>query len=1314
MALGHWPRPFSFGGGAWPRSHCEPGHNSSRRQTLSGFLRRRTVRRLVAVASTSLTPLLLATCNDLILPAPPPADSLLTVTAPESLSIAINGALAIRDSVTVRWPQGGLLENAHLAWASLGTNVASVDTSGVIHARARGSDSIRVWVVSGSAGLYPPADTVPVRVIVAGMRPDGLTDLLSALGDSLACGARIEYLDANGSTISPTGLQPTCESSDTTITGDPAGGWIVARRNGNAAVRATLDTSGVDRDVTVQQRAAGVTITRPKGFVFRRRGETRQFEDSAWDRRGHFIVPRATVWKSSDPTIVSIDSTTGIATAHRDGEVLLQATLDSVADSQPAGVSIPCCLAFENAPSDAVAGAPITPLRVTARNSLGIVDTTASNNVVLSIRPGSGTTGANLRGIDTATARKGVATFSGLSIDSAGANYQLLARSSDLDSAASESFNVTPAPPILLQFARHPGDAIAGGSVGEVTIVIRDSLGNKTAAEDFVAMAITEGTGTAGANLRGTRVGRASDGIATFSDLNIDSAGTGYTLTANAAQRTGDESNQFSIVAGPAVRLAFTVQPTDAPAGSDISPAVRVTVQDSLGNTVKTSGDSVLVEIGNNPGGGTLSGTLKRRAVDGVASFPDLRISASGGGYTLVATAASLSADESDSFDISPPAAKLAFITTPGEGVAGAPLTPPLQVEVQDADGNRVTTASHPITMRIALGTGKIGARLRGDTVVAAESGLATFADLSIDSVGIGYQLTASAPGLAGTTSGGFNIVAAPPARLRFVSQPSDTDAGATIAPAIGVAVEDSLGNRVSAATDLVTIEIGNNAGGGILSGDNTQVPTDGVATFDDLSINVQGLDYTLKATATGLTDVESEGFDVRAGAVSGGNSSLTAAPASIVASSGSSSSTITVTARNANSIPVAGASVSLLVSGTDNTFSPPTGTTNGNGVFTSTFSSTKAEEKTISATIDGFSVVQQAIVTVNPTSATKLVFSGQPSDTRVNDDISPAPAVTVRDAFDNTASQYSGNVSVDFGDNLCGGTLSGTKNRIPQSGVATFSGLSVDVACDNYTLTATSGSLSVESETFDVYIPVPAAPVPSLPGNGSTTSDNTPTFDWSDPAYAYRYHLQVDNSGCSFPSPEINESNLSVSIYTPSNQLGDATYYWHVRARNSVGVWGNWSACWSVRVDAYSDMRVWLDYFDVVTDGDAGSEHGELFGALYVKTVFGDSVSIWERSSSNTLQVADSTFYYIGAYNDFTIRNTSAGAVSTFTVYLWLKEDDPFSNPDVGACERLYTWSEATRTWNSSGSSACAPPATLIGGGVEVRVGWSVGRRDP
>lgn len=104
--------------------------------------------------------------------------------------------------------------------------------------------------------------------------------------------------------------------------------------------------------------------------------------------------------------------------------------------------------------------------------------------------------------------------------------------------------------------------------------------------------------------------------------------------------------------------------------------------------------------------------------------------------------------------------------------------------------------------------------------------------------------------------------------KVGFVTQPSNTTAGATIGPAIQVAIQDASGALVN-ETSTVTIAIGNNAGAGTLSGTTVVSAVGGIATFNNLSINKSGVGYTLTATSGGLTSATSAAFNVTAGTAS-------------------------------------------------------------------------------------------------------------------------------------------------------------------------------------------------------------------------------------------------------------------------------------------------------------------------------------------------------------------------------------------------------------------------------------------------------------
>ena len=98
-------------------------------------------------------------------------------------------------------------------------------------------------------------------------------------------------------------------------------------------------------------------------------------------------------------------------------------------------------------------------------------------------------------------------------------------------------------------------------------------------------------------------------------------------------------------------------------------------------------------------------------------------------------------------------------------------------------------------------------------------------------------------------------------------------------------------------------------------------------------------------------------------------------------------------------------------------------------------------------------------------------MFSQQPGNGVAGSALSTQPKVTVQDAYGNTVSvDNSSVVALAIGTNPSSGVLSGTLTSTVVSGVATFSGLSINKVGTGYTLSATSGSLtSTISLGFDI-----------------------------------------------------------------------------------------------------------------------------------------------------------------------------------------------------------------------------------------------------
>ena len=519
-------------------------------------------------------------------------------------------------------------------------------------------------------------------------------------------------------------------------------------------------------------------------------------------------------------------------------------------------------------PHSATAGGTITPaVQVTALDAVGNPATSFVGNISVAITAGTGTAGASLGGTRTVAAVAGVAVFSTLSINLTGTGYTLTATSSGLTPAMSSAFNITAAAADSLVFTTQPIATTAGQAVTPaVQVAARDSLGNVvTSFTGNVTVAIAPGTGTPGAHLTGTTTLAAVAGVATFSTLKIDSAGSGYRLTASALGLSGTTSASFAITAGTATKLLFTVQPTTTTSGKTISPSVKVTATDALGNTNSTFSGNVTVAIGHNPSGGKLGGTVTVAAFGGLATFSTLSIDKAGTGYSLTAAATGLTGTTSAPFDITAGSATQLLVTVqPHNATAGVAISPAVQVSALDGAGNPATGFIGNVTVAITANTGTAGATLSGMRTVAATAGVAVFSTLSIDLAGSGYTLTASASGLTSAVSGSFNITPAAAAALFFTVQPTTTTAGAMITPAVQVTARDAFGNTATGFTGMVTIAIGTDPSGGVLSGTTTVNASAGIASFSTLSISLAGTGYTLAATASGVTGATSTAFNIQ------------------------------------------------------------------------------------------------------------------------------------------------------------------------------------------------------------------------------------------------------------------------------------------------------------------------------------------------------------------------------------------------------------------------------------------------------------------
>ncbi len=503
-------------------------------------------------------------------------------------------------------------------------------------------------------------------------------------------------------------------------------------------------------------------------------------------------------------------------------------------------------LTFTAQPGGGATGGVVFPNQPTVH-----AEDAAGNNIVglpitLSITPATGSPSGQLTCTTNplSTLGSGNAAFTGCKIDVAANGYKLRASASNAANVNSNAFNVSVGPADHLAFTSYPAASTVTPLVPQPTVSVVDAGGNVLTGDNRnITLGINLNPGTF--TCTGGLVRPANS---PYTGCSQTVAGSGYQLTATSTPvlPLSPAGALFTITSGPANKLAIcwgatlpcvTTPPATIQGGTPFTTQPVIRVQDASGNTVITDETSVValsILAGTPASGGP--GTLTCAAnsvtvVHGVGTFTGCRIDKAGIGYRLNATSTPIqTSGQSNVFNVVVgPAVKLGFLAQPTNVSAGQAITPAIQVAIQDAGGNTVTTGI-TATISLQFGTNPASGVLTcgNNNQATTVSGVATFSNCTINSQGAGYSLVATAIAvapniaLAPAQTNPFTVLA-PQAAISIVPSSSvvlwGVDVtlnvhfgtnGANKTFAIQVSKDNATWGTISAASALVTDANGN------------------------------------------------------------------------------------------------------------------------------------------------------------------------------------------------------------------------------------------------------------------------------------------------------------------------------------------------------------------------------------------------------------------------------------------------------------------------------------------------------------------------
>ncbi|MDQ7778768.1 MAG: sialidase family protein, partial [Planctomycetota bacterium] len=202
-------------------------------------------------------------------------------------------------------------------------------------------------------------------------------------------------------------------------------------------------------------------------------------------------------------------------------------------------------------------------------------------------------------------------------------------------------------------------------------------------------------------------------------------------------------------------------------------------------------------------------------------------------------------------------------------------------------------------------------------------------------------------------------------------------------------------------------------------------------------------------------------------------------------------------------------------------------------------------------------------------------------------------------------------------------------------------------------------GLVSTYSDDIILDMTPPAAPTLISPADLSYTSDQTPTFDWSDvsdPSVPVTYRLEIDDAD-DFLTPVIVKMDLLESAYTlsgtPPEYLTDGQYWWRVFAKDGADNPSPASSVWSFTVDIALPTIPTFELYDL-TSSHTDWTNSQTMGVTMTEDGTGSPVIRWLLKENTTPPTVEEM---LAAQTARPTQYTTSSPDGQIAVYAWVMD---------------------------------------------------------